>query len=81
MNPKALLRFSIREMLLLTTLVGVGFAWLIDRQSLKLEIEAESRKAYKWRSEVLDTSGELDRLRQQLFIPFGEPLPPPPSIE
>ncbi len=80
MVSKSPLRFTIRDMLLVTALVAVCFGWLIDRQSLLLENKAESRRAEQWRSEVLDQGRELRRLRHQLFLPFGEPLPPPPAI-
>jgi hypothetical protein len=43
------LRFSVRGLLLVTALVGIGLGWFIRERQLKVELNQARHQATKWR--------------------------------
>jgi hypothetical protein len=57
-----MLRFSIRELLLLTLIVALGFAWWVDHQRQVRDIESEYARAELFATELENMTGLLDKL-------------------
>jgi hypothetical protein len=56
-------RFSIRELLLVTLVIGIGLAWWIDHRQLESRLE----RALVWRT----AAGGLEELLRQLGRPLS----------